>query len=106
MTGESERRRFHPAATLTGAGLLATTGLFGVGIIAPSNSGAIVGLGTVNSHAGAGNIGNAANDNSAVTDTNSFAFAGTFGIASKHRCGTGNGFLGLGACVTPHEPEP
>jgi hypothetical protein len=104
-----EGHRLQAAVTLTGAGLLATTGLFGLGVVTASTSGAVVGVETGTTHAGIGeavNTVNTGNDNSALTVSGAFAYAGTFGVASKHRCGTGDGFLGLGACVTGHDEEP
>jgi hypothetical protein len=108
VNAESDRHRVHPAVTLTGAGLLATTGLFGLGMLASSTSGAVAAPAsvpagpsstvgdTVNDGStgtssndvpfvGSQNTGNdqTANGNSPVTTSDETPYVGSFGIGSK-----------------------
>lgn len=87
VNAESDRPRVHPAVTLTGAGLLATTGLFGFGMLTTSTSGAV--STPASTYAGTGDtVGDTVSDNSAVAGSNGVAFAGTQNTGSDQ---TANG---------------
>jgi hypothetical protein len=86
VNAESDRHRLHPAVTLTGAGVLATTGLFGLGMLTTSPSGAVAPPPIT--PAGSANT---VNDGSTVAGSNAVPFVGSQSTGSDQ---TGNGNSG------------
>ena len=93
VNAASDGHRVHPAVTLTGAGLLATTGLFGLGMLTTSAGGAVSPPASAHAWsagsngvavAGTQNTGSqTANGSSPLTTAGESTCAGTFGIGSK-----------------------